>query len=106
MAVYDFVSSASDLEAIKASLDSEIEKMSSSLETINATFKTMNGSWKGSSYDEFMETNINSYSEELTAVIDTLTAFSGALDSVAIDAENLYTNIESICNGIGSDSSE
>ena len=103
MAVYDFVSSGSDVESIKTSLDAEIENMTTSVDTITSTFQTMNGSWKGESYDSFMAENVNKYSENLTSILENLTAFSSALDSVSIDADNLYTTVESICNGIGSE---
>lgn len=106
MAVYDFVGSNTDLDALKSSLDKEIEIMSSSFDTIQNTFKGMKGSWKGESYDVFMAENVDAYVDNMQDIINTLTAYSDALDNVSRNVDVLTTDIETICNGIGSGNDE
>jgi uncharacterized protein YukE len=106
MAVYDFVASNTDLDALKSSLDKEKEIMSNSFETIKNTFKSMNGSWKGESYNVFMAENVDAFSDSMQGILDTLSAYSEALANVSKSVEVLTTDIETICNGLGSGSDE
>ena len=106
MAVYDFVGSSKDLDALRSSLDKEIEIMNNSFDTIKTTFNGMRGSWKGESYNVFMAENVDAFTDNMTGIIETLTAYSNALGNVSKDVDVLSAEIETICNGLGSGNDE
>ncbi len=106
MAMYDFVSSGFDIDTLKGELDAEIEKINTSFDTIKSTYEEMKGSWKGESYDVFMAENVYAFEDKLANIVESLNAYSQALDNVAKDTDVLYAEIETICNGLGGGSSE